>query len=47
MYIHECRRSTRGDISTLAVIIAVVVIAPVMNAPIFSFGIDCFHGMFY
>ncbi|MEM1690866.1 MAG: hypothetical protein QXF05_04805 [Thermofilaceae archaeon] len=42
MYIHECKRSLRKYLQTLAIILAVVLISPVMNASILSFGVKLF-----
>ncbi|MEM0004574.1 MAG: hypothetical protein QXN97_04500 [Desulfurococcaceae archaeon] len=42
MYIHECKRSLRKYVQTLAVILAVVLISPVMNSSILSFGVKVF-----
>ncbi|MEM0235988.1 hypothetical protein [Thermofilum sp.] len=42
MYIHECKRSLRKYVQTLAVILAVVLISPAMNSSILSFGAKLF-----
>ncbi|MEM1695232.1 MAG: hypothetical protein QXO80_03230 [Thermosphaera sp.] len=42
MYIHECKKSLRKYVQTLAVILAVVVISPAMNSSILSFGAKLF-----
>ncbi|MEM4005721.1 MAG: hypothetical protein QXM43_08845 [Desulfurococcaceae archaeon] len=39
MYIHECERSLKKYVQTLAVISAVVLISPIMNSSILSFAV--------
>ncbi|MEM2024926.1 MAG: hypothetical protein QXW94_01370 [Desulfurococcaceae archaeon] len=42
MYVHECKRSAKKCLQTLAVMLAVVVISPAMNASMLSLGARAF-----
>lgn len=39
IYVHECKRSLRKYVQTLAIMLAVVLISPVMNSSMLAFGI--------